>query len=1695
MNIGKNVADIAAGVVESTVKKAAQAVTDTISEKADSKQIEHAASDISGIYNKAIAQLSSNTTPASKAVDELTELEKLFAKLETKGKKVIQIGKENDEIDVILYRGKHNDYFKSPDGKIFRVRYSKDDDLNSVIVGAAEQYRKRGFKTPDMMYVNINGKRGVASQLLTELQDPSTNPKALYDIFGTDVLMAQRNAYAKGVTMLDAGGNPVKVSTSGSGGYRVRGERRSDFTEEVTELRSFLDPAINPESAAIFKDMTREDLLKSINRALSEYIGSTDMPYDTCHKILAGRHSNLERFYKRAYMMPQEEGETILQYVTRVQNKIKEISAENNLYTEKLRQYADSFNISEYESIYYDHNGDYTSMPAKEAIKEVIENISQYDGIPKALYMRGFSQDEWLKLVEYSKNNPRYSSSSTKTIRLGWSPEIASQVIYAPNRASQISVEDMASFYSHESSFRPCKHSIFSGCVEDNQLVERGLLDKFRRGEIDFNDMCRQGTIDTKSYEKLAARNLAGAIEGRVKPLDDASRVAIAQLSDEDYAKIVERGLLKDIPNRTAPLPPDDYRELAKISDEDWTRVQKYDLLSDVTPDGKEKIPLKADYVKYVLKLSDEQIETAYRRNLFDRNYQKVMNNGSEISDLAKLSDTEFNNLVQRGLFTNPKYEDLFNLIDFIKTSSLTKHDEDMLKLYGVSFERGLHDWKPEQIELLARIPDKSRIPQIERLNFDDPSGRTSFGKPVKYLEKQDILDIVRLSDKAYKRALQILNDKELIKSNFREAKDITNAVICKDEIWEIMQRRGFLNANTRYADPKTLFHDYHDSGMQMLARIPDDKWEKLLKHNIVSTNPQRGQLYASDVYSISRLSDEEFDKLIKTGIFDTDFTPIYDNSILRNSFNSLHSYHTLEKLCKNLSAEEIEKLANNKFFGQMFTEKGTFMGSYGYLTPENAKLAASLTDEQVKVFRHLADLEKGSDYWLNLHIAKNFNAKELENIDSRGLMFHSYKFEGVDSNEARLDIITQLARLNDTEWKYANKLIWDDWGRFSGFQNYIITPSKSIARLTDFINGRKSIHEFSLREKRELLNRLIKTGGTECSSELKTITPEGTLLPKTYYKRKLLINKLTESIGLNSKVLTEAQRAEFSELLGMISSKDSGIMSTNFDRMSVHSGHPAPSPKLLYSRKKFTNHIYEQVKDLPVDEQRKIYEYYSFEIEQTADGLRLTGYPFASKNKVSNEDIESPKTREIIEKIRPYVDKFMSGNKIFVEGNPKLEAELNKILEIFPEFGTTIGKLQHNTQDFTVDVHTLKVLQEVMSDPRYAELSPADKQVLQLSTILHDITKTEKTIDKLHPRESAFDAYYLVDRLNLPREEKLKIYEVIKNHDWCERVNKGLVSPEEIAFAHRQNDCFKMSSILTKADLKGVKADDVFFKKYGQAYEENAAKIQAQINKIKETSISIPQTKIPKASQLVEDGEIVKTVKKDGITNKVIYLKPGQDLSKIGFADGVTSDSLNCIVHALDAEEQAAVFRALGFVDSDALLSSSWINYAKGNYRVFRGQGFVLKVDCDDIHAGDYKDFGSGFKKDYDTLLKDYIFGQERADKRTFWSEQVKNKFGFSTEEYMKFNDKIKNKSFEQIKAEDPQAAAKLQEIVDEMDVLRRKGGRNYNEWLISRPEIQAGFYWGKAANGNEKTIDDVPLFIREYLEENDLPLIFFGA
>lgn len=284
----------------------------------------------------------------------------------------------------------------------------------------------------------------------------------------------------------------------------------------------------------------------------------------------------------------------------------------------------------------------------------------------------------------------------------------------------------------------------------------------------------------------------------------------------------------------------------------------------------------------------------------------------------------------------------------------------------------------------------------------------------------------------------------------------------------------------------------------------------------------------------------------------------------------------------------------------------------------------------------------------------------------------------------------------------------------------------------------------------------------------------------------------------------------------------------------------------LNYPRTDFINNFRNEIKDLEEKEKQKIYNYFDFEIKENDEGIvYISGYPINFYDEEKLAEIQKDSTKEITERLIPLVDKF-NHNKITVKNNPELSSQLNYIISLFPELNTIIGKKQHKTHHFTVDIHTLKVLQGVMSDPEYKTLSEEDRKIINTATLLHDIAKIEGITDKRHPHCSAIDAYNIIQRMNLPESENKKIYTLIKNHDWLERYNGSVYLGDgnyrkftdaertcvakDIASELREGDMFKMAVILAKADMKAVKENDAFYERFRDVLEHGEVEIMQLI-------------------------------------------------------------------------------------------------------------------------------------------------------------------------------------------------------------------------------------------------------------------------
>ena len=641
--------------------------------------------------------------------------------------------------------------------------------------------------------------------------------------------------------------------------------------------------------------------------------------------------------------------------------------------------------------------------------------------------------------------------------------------------------------------------------------------------------------------------------------------------------------------------------------------------------------------------------------------------------------------------------------------------------------------------------------------------------------------------------------------------------------------------------------------------------------------------------------------------------------------------------------------------------------------------------------------------------------------------------------------------------------------------------------RFEEFIN-KKNINELTLAEKKNLMDKLIKNNSRSFNNGLSDDSGLFKLVPNNQKQYCALLEKLAKSIGISTKKLTAAELQTFENGLQDLNKHIGNI---DFNKVEL---------KLNMSRQDFTKKAQNIMSNLDDNEKRRVMDYFGFEINNN----KLKGYPINLNNGEKLAEIADNKTKAVIERLRPVVVEFSEKNPVtVVNGNKAFEKALNEVLVGLPELRPMIGKPQHATHAYTLDLHTLKVLQGVTANPKFATLSKEDKKIVSIASLLHDVTKTEGLRDPLHPMESAFDAYYIIQKMNLREDQQLKVYELIKSHNWLDRLNNPKNTPEvieriaqDVAFDARHTNTFELAKILCEADLKAVRSDSSFFNKHKATLQTMSDKVDGYLRRIHETQITLPQTRMPKASQLTG----VETKSANGITNKVIYMdRAPQDLSTLGFDKGTTKDNWRGLVHALDNEEQMQKFNTFSVIDTEALLSTSYMD-AK-NYRVFRKQGFVLDVDFNDIHAGYYRDFGTGYAKDIELLKSDYLFKGQRAavnDKNAWTGDRreyrdyipnlVKQKMGINNEQYVELMEKIQScKSITDIEKIDKRFADSLQEIFANMDAGRRNGGRQYNEMLVTRPKIQAVFAYDKDYN-------KIPEFLRKYAADNDLPIIIFG-
>lgn len=725
---------------------------------------------------------------------------------------------------------------------------------------------------------------------------------------------------------------------------------------------------------------------------------------------------------------------------------------------------------------------------------------------------------------------------------------------------------------------------------------------------------------------------------------------------------------------------------------------------------------------------------------------------------------------------------------------------------------------------------------------------------------------------------------------------------------------------------------------------------------------------------------------------------------------------------------------------------------------------------------------------------------------------------EGLTKNQA-IAILTSENKVSYKDVKKLQRKIGQ-----KNAANLTISDTAIACKLIDMCQI-NDINQIPLEKKKELIRNLVEcsNGCFKIPDSLRQFFP---LIPATQEEYCSLLPALVKAVGIETKELKEDEIKEFNSSLDSLGNALEKISDKDFGNLQITQEYP---------KEDFIKDTFNIVKDLPENERQKVYDYFGFELHKNPNGAKvndklnfsIVGYPANLNNGKKLAKIEDTKTKEIVEKLRPYVIKYSENNKISTN-NDNVTNAINSIIKYLPEFRIAIDKTQHGAHDYAIANHSLKVMQKIVQNPEFKNLNNSDKKLMLLSALLHDLSKTEGKKDVLHATNSAFDAYYISKKFNLTRDEEIKLYSLIKNHEWLGYVNaKDLTTTEKlqrqqsVAFDLQYDNLFDMSKIFTKADLESVKKDDEFYDKFKSEFEANSSKIDSLISELKTSQPLFPVTKIPSASRI---NKAITTVNPDGSTNLKGIYKDENGLviirfnevenstwEKIGFdkgsiskgittttsvGDEVDTGNIHFFVHGLDYENQLSKFDAFSLPDSDALLSVSYVERPESKTRFFRSQGVILDTETKYTYGGGETDSGSGCGKNIDNFKKDYVFGGNREADRKYISNLIKTTLELDDKEYLDFVQKNKNKSFGEI--EPAEVREKLIKAFAGINSNTRRGNRAYNEMYISNPNVMGVFaYPTNPYDAIGDTMNFVKVqdgFLRKYAIEHDVPMIVFG-
>lgn len=154
-------------------------------------------------------------------------------------------------------------------GELFYAKFGGAQGKTELL--ATKLYEMAGLDVPEMnSFKAADGTNGTLSKYIPELSKVTQVTAKANEGFGMDVLLANWDVVglANDNMLKTPDGKIIRLDAGGTFDYRAQGANKP-YTSIPTEITTLLDPHINAKSAEIFSQMTREDMIKSLNKAVS----------------------------------------------------------------------------------------------------------------------------------------------------------------------------------------------------------------------------------------------------------------------------------------------------------------------------------------------------------------------------------------------------------------------------------------------------------------------------------------------------------------------------------------------------------------------------------------------------------------------------------------------------------------------------------------------------------------------------------------------------------------------------------------------------------------------------------------------------------------------------------------------------------------------------------------------------------------------------------------------------------------------------------------------------------------------------------------------------------------------------------------------------------------------------------------------------------------------------------------------------------------------------------------------------------------------------------------------------------------------------------------------------------------------------------------------------------------------------------